>query len=525
VNSRDNLPKKIENTLKSPNGFKWHKSKNSVSVVYATSCEDLLVSSSVVAREFLSFELAQKIKCLPLSYLELPSDYCLTVALETTYTPEVLQSVRNVTGVYNVKVVTIEPSVLNEAIFKSYGGDEKELISKLVRLNTVKTKKEVELFLPNRLLDSKDDAIGNFLLSLFNYALSRNASDIHLTPNKLGPSLKLRISGQFLTHEGALCNSGIYDRIVNKIKIISGLDIAKSDVVQEGEFALHTCLGERNFRVSILPVCYGERVVLRLARDSDNFRLKELNFSSSTVDILKRSLLSSGLWLLSGPTGSGKTTTLYSLAQEFVARGLNVVSIEDSIEAKLEGVAQVKVGGNKKLSFASTLKAVLRQDPDVILIGEIRDTEVAQLIINASLSGHTVLTTVHAKSVRGTIKRMKQLGVDPSILIESFSVFLSQEVMPKLCSCSLESDKKEDLSLCPLCYGSKYNGLVIITEILARPKTLLNLNFSFDDLLENVDFSKLGKEFYQSKIDSTIFAFQNGWISENQLNFFLQHFE
>lgn len=284
------------------------------------------------------------------------------------------------------------------------------------------------------LLNSDDGApVIRLLNAIMSEAIQVGASDIHIEPFEKKLAVRFRVDGmlrEILSPPAAL---GSY--LVSRIKVMARLDIAEKRLPQDGRISLR--LGGRNVdvRVSTLPASYGERVVMRvLDKNTVRLVLSELGLSAP-VQAQLASLLQHphGILLVTGPTGSGKSTTLYASLSEIDRREKNILTVEDPVEYELEGVGQTQVNARVDMTFARGLRAILRQDPDVVMIGEIRDSETAQIAVQASLTGHLVLSTLHTNTATGAIERLRDMGVEPFLLASSLTGVLAQRLVRRLC--------------------------------------------------------------------------------------------
>lgn len=285
------------------------------------------------------------------------------------------------------------------------------------------------------LLANDDDApIIRLINGVMAEAVKTNASDVHLEPFDTKLSVRLRVDG--VLTEVASLSAKLAPYIVSRIKVMARLDIAEKRIPQDGRLSL--TLGDREFdvRVSTLPARHGERVVLRLLDTSQaHLTLSELGMQDD-VHARLRDLLAepNGILLVTGPTGSGKTTTLYASLTILNDQSRNIMTVEDPIEYALAGVSQTQVNPKVGMTFASGLRAILRQDPDVVMVGEIRDQETAEMAIQASLTGHLVLSTVHTNSAVAAITRLRDMGVEQFLLSSTIKGILAQRLVRKLCS-------------------------------------------------------------------------------------------
>ena len=267
--------------------------------------------------------------------------------------------------------------------------------------------------LENLDMNARIDAapIVKLLNNLVIQAIQINASDIHVEPTETEILIRYRIDGDL--HEHMSLTTNIHQLLVTRIKIMAGINIAERRIPQDGRFRFNYNMVQIDMRVSTLPTIYGEKVVMRLlGSNADvNYILADMGFLPKTLDTL-RSLLkfSNGIILCTGPTGSGKTTTLYSMLKEVIDPRINIVTVEDPVEKRMTGINQVQVNTRSGLTFANGLRSILRQDPDVILIGEIRDSETADIAIRASITGHLVLSTLHTNDSFSSIARLADMG-------------------------------------------------------------------------------------------------------------------
>ena len=310
------------------------------------------------------------------------------------------------------------------------------------------------------LLEAADDApIIRMLNALLTQAARDGASDIHIEPYERHSSVRFRVDGTL--REVVQPNRALHAALISRLKIMAELDIAEKRLPQDGRISLR--LGSRavDVRVSTLPSAHGERAVLRLLDKSEaRLTLEAVGMQGRVLQQVEQ-LISQphGILLVTGPTGSGKTTTLYAALQRLDAAHNNIMTVEDPIEYELSGVGQTQVNSKIDLTFAKALRAILRQDPDVIMIGEIRDFETAQIAIQASLTGHLVLATLHTNDAASAITRLTDMGVEPFLLSSSLLGVLAQRLLRKTCThCHGKG--------CDECGHSGYQGRTGIFELL-----------------------------------------------------------
>mgnify|MGYP004703299421 CR=1 FL=1 len=322
-------------------------------------------------------------------------------------------------------------------------------------------------------------------------AFHQNASDIHIEPEENTTRVRFRVDGDLLLHNEF--SSDVHQLITTRIKIISGMNIAEKRIPQDGSFQFKSEFLLIDIRVSSLPTPYGEKVVLRLLGADRNidYNLSSLGLSNYTQEIIHKALkLPHGILLVTGPTGSGKTTTLYSMLAQLADIKKAIVTIEDPIERKFKGITQVQVNPRAGLTFASGLRSILRQDPDTIMIGEIRDGETAEISIRAAITGHFVLSTVHTNDALSTVVRLIDMGVEPFLVASSVKCVISQRLVKKICpKCKKEHkvELSDNLLLqtnlekaykgvgCAECNQTGYQGRTAVFEIILVDNKLQEL--------------------------------------------------
>jgi len=330
-------------------------------------------------------------------------------------------------------------------------------------------------------------------------AIKLGASDIHFEPYERIFRVRYRLDG-VLRREMALPNK-IKNAIVSRLKIMAKLDIAEKRLPQDGRIKLRLGKGrEMDFRVSTVPVLFGEKVVLRLLDKSAlQLDLAKLGFEQSSLEDLEKAIHKPvGMILVTGPTGSGKTTTLYSVLSELNKESENIVTAEDPVEYNFMGINQVQMHEDIGLTFASSLRSFLRQDPDIIMVGEIRDFETAQIAIQAALTGHLVLSTLHTNDAPGTISRIIDMGIEPFLISSSVILILAQRLVRKICSECREQIKVHpqlliDLGVppdeaktatvykgkgCAICSGTGYKGRLGLYEVMTMKEEIKELVLS-----------------------------------------------
>jgi len=322
------------------------------------------------------------------------------------------------------------------------------------------------------LLEAADDApIIRMLNALLTQAAKDGASDIHIEPYERSSAVRFRIDGTL--REVVAPNKALHAALISRLKIMAELDIAEKRLPQDGRISLRIGGRAVDVRVSTLPSSHGERAVLRLLDKAESkFTLEGLGMGSQMLVGYARLIQQPhGIVLVTGPTGSGKTTTLYASLQRVDTATTNVLTVEDPVEYELAGIGQTQVNPKIDLTFAKALRAILRQDPDVIMIGEIRDFETAQIAIQASLTGHLVLATVHTNDAVSSVTRLVDMGVEPFLLSSSLLGTLAQRLVRKLCpKCKREEVLPDGTSRwhpvgCPHCAHTGYKGRTGVYEM------------------------------------------------------------
>ncbi len=329
------------------------------------------------------------------------------------------------------------------------------------------------------------------LVDLFvEYAYSARASDIHIEPAADELRIRYRIDGLLYDgFAGKKISRELYPEVISRIKVLSGLRTDEHLLPQDGRFKIKIEeFGDIDIRVSIIPTYYGENAILRVLADSQSFGLEDMGFSARDLEKVKQAIGKPyGMILANGPTGSGKTTTLYTILKQLNKTDVSITTIEDPIEYSLVGTTQIQTNSEVGLTFANALRSILRQDPNIIMVGEIRDEETAGIAVNAALTGHLVLSTLHTNDSATTFPRLLDMGVPSFLIASTVNVAIGQRLVRKLCqSCKTERvlTEEELHSLkeviadvhsgmkfyasrgCTVCNGSGYQGRLAIREVL-----------------------------------------------------------
>ncbi len=370
---------------------------------------------------------------------------------------------------YKVREVNrVLPEVLMQRISAAYAQGESSAAAVVSEVESDADLSRIMQELPavEDLLESSGDApIIRMLNALLTQAARDGASDIHIEPYERHSSVRFRVDGTL--REVVQPNRALHAALISRLKIMADLDIAEKRLPQDGRISLRIGTRAVDVRVSTLPSAHGERAVLRLLDKSESkLSLESVGMQGETLRrFLNLIEQPHGIILVTGPTGSGKTTTLYAGLSRLDASTLNIMTVEDPIEYELPGIGQTQVNARIDLTFAKALRAILRQDPDVIMIGEIRDYETAQIAIQASLTGHLVLATLHTNDSSSAVTRLIDMGVEPFLLSSSLVGVLAQRLVRKYCSVCHGSG-------CDVCGKTGYQGRTGIFELLVTDDTI-----------------------------------------------------
>ena len=457
----------------------------------------LALCSHRSARELLDFDIACKYKVLPLSTKQEKNKKTVFIA-SCSHTNDEERDLSFLLS-SDIEFISVDADQILPAIYKAYKADENNLYAAKAKLESsqLKTsKKKNKIHYPTQ----ADNPESIFLKNLIEYAIAQNASDIHLLARTDGGFLKLRVDGELFEHTETVCSLEQHKVIVGRIKILAELNTAENRRPQDGSFQFQIPGETLAIRVSIFPTVAGEKVVLRLQKYSVIKKLSELGLDNFALNAIKQSINTlQGLILFCGPTGSGKTSSMYAIIEQLSTINCSIISIEDPVEIRHPLVDQTSINPGIGLDYQEGLKGVLRQDPDVILLGEIRDANSARIAIQAALSGHLILSTVHSANVFQAILRLQNLAVDPQLIAECLKLIVNQRLIPSLCpnckSLQSEDNNCHEAVGCNHCQHSGYQGRILLSE------TLL-INNQFRNKIAEGSFSvhnaKNSKSFYQS---------------------------
>ncbi len=427
-------------------------------------------------------EIAEQLNCLALFKVHSQ----LTVALAEPQNLETVDLLEELTGCQVRPVLSLKSSI-ERLLARCYEDDFKvDVVTADLDDNAIELKSE-EVFFDTDSIQIIAD--GSPVINLVNYlivqAVRQGASDIHIEPSQRSSVIRFRVDGRL--REILKPRRDLHPAVVSRIKVMAKLDIAEQRKSQDGRFHVRVDDREVDLRVSSLPTVLGEKIVMRvLDRSSITFDLDQLGVPENRLTTIRKILRRPhGLVLVTGPTGSGKTTTLYSAVESIKHVGCNIVTVEDPVEYQLELVNQVQVNSARQMTFASALRSILRQDPDIILVGEIRDSETAEVAIQAALTGHLVLSTLHTNDSASTITRLRDMGIPPYKIAASLAGIVAQRLVRKICpKCRTSHYPTPDQAQlvgydelphqpfargdgCPTCFDSGYVGRQGIYEVMA----------------------------------------------------------
>lgn len=414
----------------------------------------------------------------------------------------------------NVEGVLTTYSAFDAAVFKYYGGsaavgsaiehyrkekkDSKELAKDALALELVHVH-EID-----QGSSEQDAPVITLVNGILSEGIRRGASDIHVEPYEKRFRVRMRIDG--ILNEMTEIPAEMKRAVTARLKIMSRMDIAETRVPQDGRIKLKLSGSEIDFRVNTMPTLFGEKLVLRMLNKGNlQLDLMKLGFESHQLETFKKGIYSpNGLVLVTGPTGSGKTTTLYSALAELNQTTDNLSTAEDPVEYNLEGINQVQIHKEIGLTFASVLRALLRQDPDTVLVGEIRDFETAEVAIQAALTGHLVLSTLHTNDAPSTITRLMNMGLEPFLVVASLNTVVAQRLLRTICKeCLAENPIPKQRLIevgvsaeaaetmknykgrgCPACNKTGYKGRVAIYEVLDFSQSLKEMVLKGENIIE-----------------------------------------
>ncbi len=469
----------------------------------AVNLEHFEISEDVIKR--VPGDIARKYMLIPITR----TGSTLTVAMADPTNIYALDDIKFLTGL-NVEPVVASELSIKKAIDKYYGSETSIELRKAIEdmeefdedaeMELVEDEEEIDL---ESLVASVEEApVVKFVNMMLMDAVKKGASDIHIEPYEKFYRVRFRIDG--ILHEVMKPPLSMKDAITSRIKIMSKLDIAEKRLPQDGRIKLKMKLEgkkkELDFRVSVLPTLFGEKVVMRIL-DPEKLMLDmtKLGFEQESLNKFESAISKPyGMVLVTGPTGSGKTNTLYSAISQLNKPETNIMTAEDPVEFNLAGINQVNVRDEIGLTFAAALRSFLRQDPNIILVGEIRDFETAEIAIKAALTGHLVLSTLHTNDAPSTISRLMNMGIEPFLVATSVNLICAQRLVRRVCSNCKEEVKVPKKTLldigfkeeelkglkiykgkgCDVCNGTGYKGRVGLYEVMEVSDTIKDLILS-----------------------------------------------
>lgn len=466
---------------------------------------DLEVMESIEDKE-LRFDLVEQ---LPIQYLKKheifpfqSEDGTLRIAVNDPLDLEVLDDLRILFGQNEIRPVLVPAREILSAINRTYGqaNDTTEQIMQDLGEEADSQHLFTELEVGEDLLDETSEApIIKLVNHIFSQAVKSQASDIHIEPYQQHLQVRFRLDG--VLHNVLSPPRRLHAAIVSRIKVMARLDIAEKRLPQDGRTEVK--IGERlvDVRVSSLPTAFGERVVLRLLEKSGKLlSMEEIGLTAAALAEMKRLLhLSHGIILVTGPTGSGKTTSLYAALSSINSPDKNILTIEDPIEYQLDGIGQMQVNPKINLTFSSGLRSMVRQDPDVILVGEIRDRETADIAIHAALTGHLVFSTLHTNDSASAVTRLTDMGIEPFLVSTAVQAIIAQRLVRLLCTHCKEAYEPEEAQWaelrssrevagpifradgCEKCLETGYRGRTGIYEFLPLSEAIKGLVLKTSD--------------------------------------------
>ena len=389
---------------------------------------------------------AEKYHLVP--YRMEPKDKSLFVAMSNPLDLETVEFLEKKTSLKIKTAMAVEAQI--DAFIREKYIREKGITSEVSKALDERKVDEMKVESEKSKAVTAEAPIAKIVTTILEYAVKSRASDVHIEPLEENVRVRYRIDG--ILQEKYLLPRNVLEAVVSRIKILANLKIDEKRIPQDGRFNFNVDGNEVDLRISTLPVSYGEKVVMRLLRKASKVpSLPDLGLRGLALKNLIEAIeRPHGIILVVGPTGSGKTTTLYSVLDKVATPKVNVVTIEDPVEYQMKGVNQVQVNVQAGLTFASALRSFLRQDPNIMMVGEIRDTETAELAINASLTGHLVFSTLHTNDASGAPPRLLDMGVEPFLLTSSLTCVVAQRVLRKVCpdcgqQMEIPSDKETEL--------------------------------------------------------------------------------
>ena len=425
----------------------------------------------------------------------------LQVAMADPMNILAMDDINIITGMQVVPILANAQDI-NAFLDKVFGQQQAQNIVELYKREQEDNNKEAEKENNARREEIENAPIVVLINNIIEQAVRQRASDIHIEPMEKTVRVRYRIDGnlkEIMKYDNALLGA-----ITTRLKIMSGMDISEKRKPQDGRITTTVDRREYDIRVSNLPTVYGEKVVMRIAsKEGFNVDISKLGLTERDRKVFQDILRNPhGIILVTGPTGSGKSTTLYTALSELNTEDVNIITVEDPVEANIDGINQVQVNTKANLTFASALRSILRQDPDIIMIGEIRDSETAEIAVRASITGHLVVSTLHTNSTASSVARLEDMGVESYLIADSMVGIIAQRLVRRLCECKKPKEatveEKQLLGVdtdksctiyepcgCKLCNNTGYYGRMGIYEIMKISpaiKRLISKNADAEDI-------------------------------------------
>lgn len=425
----------------------------------------------------------------------------LQVAMADPMNILAMDDINIITGMQVVPILANAQDI-NAFLDKAFGQQQAQNIVELYKREQGDNNKEAEKENNARREEIENAPIVVLINNIIEQAVRQRASDIHIEPMEKTVRVRYRIDGnlkEIMKYDNALLGA-----ITTRLKIMSGMDISEKRKPQDGRITTTVDRREYDIRVSNLPTVYGEKVVMRIAsKEGFNVDISKLGLTERDRKVFQDILRNPhGIILVTGPTGSGKSTTLYTALSELNTEDVNIITVEDPVEANIDGINQVQVNTKANLTFASALRSILRQDPDIIMIGEIRDSETAEIAVRASITGHLVVSTLHTNSTASSVARLEDMGVESYLIADSMIGIIAQRLVRRLCECKKPKEatveEKQLLGVdtdksctiyepcgCKLCNNTGYYGRMGIYEIMKISpaiKRLISKNADAEDI-------------------------------------------
>ncbi len=463
--SNDGLLEYIINRLGSKKEFlKLIKDKYNIDYV---SESDINIEEILKVNNEIPYKYLKELEIFPINKI----DNRLHILITDTHNYEKINKIKLLTG-YSIKFFLAKEELINKCIYKFYQENLKGDLDNI----------------------SLEDLVSNTL----SYAVNCNSSDIHIEPYSKKVIIRFRIDGDLVYINDY--DIKLHKKLISKIKIMSSVDISKKMIPQDGHFKLKVSNRLIDFRFSSMPTVFGEKVVLRVMYNKNKFEnMKNLGFFEKDIKLINKMVQhSKGLILVTGSTGSGKSTTLSTIIKTLDFKSKNIVTVEEPVENIMEGITQISLNEKAGLNFNNTLQYILRQDPDIIMLGEIRDIETSQFAIRSSITGHLVLSTLHTNNAITSITRLINMGIEPYLITSALKGVISQKLIKKLCNkckesrtITLEEAKILNISSgeivyyskgCSECNDSGTKGRVVVYEILEINKDIKEFILNEKDL-------------------------------------------